>query len=42
MADAPIETPVSRRLESVKNVIIVLSGKGKGRSDDLVSKLCIR
>lgn len=26
---ASIETPVSRRLNSVKNIIVVISGKGK-------------
>lgn len=28
MSDQPLSTPVSRRLSSVKNIIIVLSGKG--------------
>lgn len=25
----PLETPVSRRLAGVKNVIVIISGKGK-------------
>ncbi|KAJ9108264.1 hypothetical protein QFC19_002512 [Naganishia cerealis] len=32
---AAIETPVSRRLATVKNIIIVISGKGELRQRDL-------